>query len=228
MSGMVSLFIVPTPIGNLEDITLRALRILKEVGVILTEDTRKTGILLRHYGIGKKMVSHHQFNEHKTLLPVIQRLKAGATAALVSDAGTPGISDPGYLLIRECIREGLRVECLPGPTALIPAIVSSGIACDQFFFAGFLPHKKGRQSRIETLAILPFTIVLYESPHRLLKTLDQLASFFGENRQGCISREMTKIHEEHKRGNLRELCEYFSTFPAKGEVVIVVEGFRRD
>lgn len=228
MNIPVSLYLVPTPIGNLEDITLRAIRILKEVEVILTEDTRKTGILLRHYGIEKKMVSHHQFNEHKTLLPLIQRLKQGMTAALVSDAGTPGISDPGYLLVRECIKEGLRMECLPGPTALIPAIVSSGIACDQFFFAGFLPHKKGRQSRLEALSLLPFTIILYESPHRLKKTLDQLSVFFGETRQGCVSREMTKVYEEHKRGTLKELCEYFSEIAVKGEIVIITEGFRRN
>jgi 16S rRNA (cytidine1402-2'-O)-methyltransferase len=218
------LYIVPTPIGNLEDITLRALRILKEVDLILAEDTRTTSNLLRHYGIVKPLQSHHQFNEHRTVESLIERLHAGAVVALVSDAGTPGISDPGYLLIRACIRAGIPVECLPGPTAFIPALVNSGIPSDHFIFEGFLPHKKGRQTRLRALAAEERTVVLYESPFRLVKTLTQLAEFFGSARYACVSRELTKIYEENARGSLDELILYFSNKAVKGELVIVVEG----
>jgi 16S rRNA (cytidine1402-2'-O)-methyltransferase len=221
---MSKLYIVPTPIGNLEDITLRAIRILKEVDLILAEDTRKTGILLNRYGIEKKMMPHHAFNEHATLKIIVERIKQGITIALVTDAGTPSISDPGYLLVRECVKEGLSVECLPGPTAFVPALVNSGIPSDRFRFEGFLPHKKGRQSRIRELADERNTLVFYESPHRLVKTLEQLASQFGEDRLASVSRELTKIHEESKTGTLKELIVYFRRKPVKGEIVIVVTG----
>jgi 16S rRNA (cytidine1402-2'-O)-methyltransferase len=221
---MSKLYIVPTPIGNLEDITLRAIRILKEVDLILAEDTRKTGILLNRYGIEKKMMPHHAFNEHATLKIIVERIKQGITIALVTDAGTPSISDPGYLLVRECVKEGLSVECLPGPTAFVPALVNSGIPSDRFRFEGFLPHKKGRQSRIRELADERNTLVFYESPHRLVKTLEQFASQFGEDRLASVSRELTKIHEESKTGTLKELIVYFRRKPVKGEIVIVVTG----
>jgi 16S rRNA (cytidine1402-2'-O)-methyltransferase len=221
---MARLYIVPTPIGNLEDITFRAIRILKEADLILAEDTRKTSGLLRHYGIETRMASHHAFNEHKSVASVIDRLKTGTTIALVSDAGTPGISDPGFLLIRECLRENIEVECLPGPTALIPALVNSGLPCDRFLFEGFLPHKKGRHTRLLKLASEECTLVLYESPHRLAKTLDQLAEYFGPDRQACVSRELTKIHEENARGTLTELALRYRDTTVKGEIVIVVEG----
>ena len=221
---MPKLYIVPTPIGNLEDITLRAIRILKEVDLILAEDTRKTGILLNRYGIEKKMMPHHAFNEHSTLKIIVERIKQGITIALVTDAGTPSISDPGYLLVRECVKEGLPVECLPGPTAFVPALVNSGIPSDRFRFEGFLPHKKGRQSRIRELADERSTLVFYESPHRLVKTLEQFALQFGEDRLASVSRELTKIHEETKTGNLKELMDYFRKKPVKGEIVIVVTG----
>jgi 16S rRNA (cytidine1402-2'-O)-methyltransferase len=221
---MSKLFIVPTPIGNLEDITIRAIRILKEVDLILAEDTRKTGILLNRYGIEKKMMPHHAFNEHITLKVVIERLRQGTTIALVTDAGTPSISDPGYLLVRECVKEGLAVECLPGPTAFIPALVNSGIPSDRFRFEGFLPHKKGRQSRIKELAEEKNTIVFYESPHRLVKTLEQIALHFGEDRVGSVSRELTKIHEEVRNGTMKALVDFFRKKTVKGEIVIVVKG----
>jgi 16S rRNA (cytidine1402-2'-O)-methyltransferase len=221
---MSKLYIVPTPIGNLEDITIRAIRILKEVDLILAEDTRKTGILLNHYGIEKRMMSHHVFNEHATLKVVVERIRQGNTIALVTDAGTPSISDPGYLLVRECVKEGLAVECLPGPTAFIPALVNSGIPSDRFRFEGFLPHKKGRQSRIKELAEENSTIVFYESPHRLLKTLEQFALQFGEDRLGSVSRELTKIHEETRTGTLKELIDFYGKKAVKGEIVIIVEG----
>jgi 16S rRNA (cytidine1402-2'-O)-methyltransferase len=224
MTGSPILFIVPTPIGNLEDITLRALRILKEVDFILAEDTRTSAKLLKHYGIENRVVAHHLFNEHKTLERVMDRLKGGETCALISDAGTPAISDPGYLLIRECIREGLPVECLPGPTAFVPALVNSGIASDHFIFEGFLPHKKGRQARLAALTGGEKTMIFYESPYRLLKTLAQLAEIFGEARQACVSRELTKIHEENVRGPLKELIAHFEKKQVKGEIVIIVEG----
>jgi 16S rRNA (cytidine1402-2'-O)-methyltransferase len=221
---MSKLYIVPTPIGNLEDLTMRAIRILKEVDLILAEDTRKTGLLLNRYGIEKKMMPHHAFNEHATLKVVVERIRQGITIALVTDAGTPSISDPGYLLVRECVKEGLAVECLPGPTAFIPALVNSGIPSDRFRFEGFLPHKKGRNSRIKELADEKSTIVFYESPHRLLKTLEQFALQFGENRLASVSRELTKIYEETKTGTLKELMDFFSKKAVKGEIVIVVEG----
>ena len=221
---MARLYIVPTPIGNLEDITLRAIRILKEAELVLAEDTRKTLILLKHYGIENKLSSHHAFNEHKSVHAVIERLKGGCTIALVSDAGTPGISDPGFLLVRECLKENIRVECLPGPTALIPALVNSGLPCDRFVFEGFLPHKKGRQTRLLKLAEEESTLVFYESPHRLVKTLEQFAGVFGPGRLACVSRELSKIHEENARGTLEELAGHFRSKVVKGEIVIVVGG----
>ena len=220
------LYIVPTPIGNLEDITLRALRILKEVDVILAEDTRNTSFLLSHYGIDKPLQSHHQFNEHRSVENIIDRLQSGVVIALVSDAGTPGISDPGYLLVRACVREGIQLECLPGPTAFIPALVNSGIPSDHFIFEGFLPHKKGRQTRLQELATEKKTIIFYESPFRLVKTLTQLAEFFGAGRYACVSRELTKIYEENARGTLEELFRHFSSKTVKGEIVIIVEGLK--
>lgn len=221
---MSKLYIVPTPIGNLEDITIRAIRILKAADLILAEDTRKTGILLNRYGIEKKMIPHHAFNEHATLKVILERLRQGITIALVTDAGTPSISDPGFLLVRECLKEGFAVECLPGPTAFVPALVNSGIPSDRFRFEGFLPHKKGRQSRIKELADEKSTIVFYESPHRLVKTLEQFALQFGEERLASVSRELTKIHEETKTGTLKELIDFFSKKTVKGEIVIVVKG----
>ena len=221
---MPKLYVVPTPIGNLEDITIRAIRILKESDFILAEDTRKTGILLNRYGIEKKMMPHHAFNEHATIKIIIEKIKQGMTIALVTDAGTPSISDPGYLLVRECLKEGLTVECLPGPTAFVPALVNSGIPSDRFRFEGFLPHKKGRQSRIRELAEEKTTIIFYESPHRLVKTLEQFAGQFGEDRVACVSRELTKIHEENRTGTLKELIDFFKIRSIKGEIVIVVEG----
>jgi len=221
---MARLYIVPTPIGNLEDMTLRAIRILKEADLVLAEDTRKTLILLKHYGIENKLSSHHAFNEHKSVNAVIEKLKGGSTIALVSDAGTPGISDPGFLLLRECLKENIIVECLPGPTALIPALVNSGLPCDRFVFEGFLPHKKGRQTRLLKLAEEESTLVFYESPHRLVKTLEQLAGSFGPARLASVSRELSKIHEENARGTLEELASHFREKVVKGEIVIVVEG----
>ena len=221
---MARLYIVPTPIGNLEDMTLRAIRILKEADLVLAEDTRKTLILLKHYGIENKLSSHHAFNEHKSVNAVIEKLKGGSTIALVSDAGTPGISDPGFLLLRECLKENIIVECLPGPTALIPALVNSGLPCDRFVFEGFLPHKKGRQTRLLKLAEEESTLVFYESPHRLVKTLEQLAGSFGPARLASVSRELSKIHEENARGTLEELASHFRDKVVKGEIVIVVEG----
>lgn len=221
---MGQLYIVPTPIGNLEDITLRAIRILKESDLLLAEDTRKTMILLKHYGIDKKMISHHQFNEHQTIRTIVEKVRNGLNIALVSDAGTPSISDPGYLLVRACLKEGLRVECLPGPTAFIPALVNSGIPADRFLFEGFLPHKKGRQTRLKELAEEMATLVFYESPYRLVKTLQQFREYFGEERQACVSRELTKIHEENQRGTLKELVDFYQTRKVKGEIVIIVEG----
>jgi 16S rRNA (cytidine1402-2'-O)-methyltransferase len=224
MKSPSQLFIVPTPIGNLEDITLRALRILKEVDFILAEDTRTSGNLLKHYGIEKKLVPHHLFNEHKTIENILGRLRDGASCALVSDAGTPAISDPGFLLVRACIEAGLRVECLPGPTAFVPALVNSGIASNHFVFEGFLPHKKGRHTRLTELAVEEKTMIFYESPHRLVKALTQFAEYFGEDRHASVSRELTKIYEENIRGSLRELITHFGKKMVKGEVVIVIAG----
>lgn len=216
------LYIVPTPIGNLEDITLRALRILKEVDLILAEDTRTSGKLLRHFEIETKQFAYHQFNEHKVLDSLIGRINHGETMALITDAGTPGISDPGFLIIRECLKKDIAVECLPGATAFIPALVNSGLPCDKFFFEGFLPHKKGRQKRLKELAGYPNTLVFYESPHRLLKTLGQFIEYFGEERLASVSRELTKLHEENVRGTLQEIYNHFSQKSIKGEIVIVV------
>jgi 16S rRNA (cytidine1402-2'-O)-methyltransferase len=221
---MPKLYIVPTPVGNLEDMTLRAIRVLKEVNLILAEDTRKTGMLLKHYNIDNRMQSHHQHNEHKTAEMIAQRINGGESIALVTDAGTPGISDPGFLLIRTCIGEGIDVECLPGATAFVPALVSSGLPCDRFYFEGFLPHKKGRNTRLKYLARMDQTIVLYESPFRLAKTLGQLAEALGNDRKACVSREISKLFEEHKRGTLKELFEYYTKTTPKGEIVITVEG----
>jgi 16S rRNA (cytidine1402-2'-O)-methyltransferase len=221
---MSKLYVVPTPIGNLEDITLRAIRVLKEVDLILAEDTRVTGNLLRHYSIEKKMISHHAFNEHKTVEQIVKRIKAGETMALVSDAGTPSISDPGFLLVRECIKNNLEIECLPGATAFVPALVNSGLSSDQFFFAGFLPQKKGRQAKLQSLKEKSCTMIFYESPYRLVKTLQEFSEIFGKDRQASVSRELTKMFEETQRGTLQELVKYFSSRTIKGEIVIVVAG----
>lgn len=218
------LFLVPTPIGNLEDLTFRGLRILREVDHILTEDTRVTGRLLQEYNIPAKMIPFHQHNEHKALGNIVERLKAGENLAMVTDAGTPGISDPGFLIVRECAREEVEVECLPGATAFVPALVASGIPCDRFTFEGFLPVKRGRRSRLEALAEEHRTMIFYESPHRLLKTLTEFALVFGGERQASVSREISKMHEEHVRGKLEELCEIFSGRTVKGEISIVVSG----
>ncbi len=224
---MSRLYLVPTPVGNLGDITMRAIEVLQTVDLILAEDTRKSGFLLRHLQIDKPLTSHHKFNEHRMLEPMIGKLKGGTTMALISDAGTPGISDPGYLLVRGCIEAGVEVEVLPGPTAFLPALVSSGIPCDRFVFEGFLPHRKGRLTRLSELAPEKRTIVLYESPHRLTKTLEQLAEFMGMDRKASVSRELTKLHEETRRGTLNELIQHFTLHPAKGELVLVVEGAGR-
>ncbi|HTF05661.1 MAG TPA: 16S rRNA (cytidine(1402)-2'-O)-methyltransferase [Bacteroidia bacterium] len=221
---MSRLYVVPTPIGNLEDITLRALRILKEVDVILAEDTRNTGFLLKHFEISKPMWSHHAHNEHNAVESVAEKIISGTTVALVSDAGTPGISDPGFMLIRECIRKGIHVECLPGPTAFVPALVQSGLPCDQFLFAGFLPQKKGRQTRLTALAALEKTIVLYESPFRLVKALAEIAEHFGADRPVAVCRELTKLHEETFRGTTQEAHDHFAAKTVKGEIVIVIGG----
>ncbi|MEN8224685.1 MAG: 16S rRNA (cytidine(1402)-2'-O)-methyltransferase [Bacteroidota bacterium] len=218
------LYLVPTPIGNLSDITLRAIEVLKEVDFVLAEDTRTSGILLKHLEISKPLHAFHQHNEHKVLGRVVDRLKAGEKAALVSDAGTPGISDPGYLMVRECIREDIDVICLPGPTAFVPALVVSGLPCERFIFEGFLPHKKGRQTRLKALQQESRTMVFYESPHRLIKTLTQFAEYFGEERQASVSREISKVYEETVRGTLTEIIEHFNSNPIKGEFVILVQG----
>lgn len=224
MQEKASLFLVPTPIGNLEDITLRAIRILKSVDTILAEDTRTSGKLLKHFEIGTKQQSYHAFNEHHTVHGLIDRLKAGEKMALISDAGTPAISDPGFLLVRACVSENIPVECLPGPTALIPALVQSGLPAERFIFEGFLPHKKGRQTRLRQLSQEQRSMIFYESPHRLLKSLQQFATCFGEGRQASVSRELTKLHEETVNGTLKELIEYFSKSKVKGEIVIVIAG----
>lgn len=221
---MAKLYIVPTPIGNLEDITLRALRIFKEVDVIYAEDTRTSGNLLRHYEIDKKLFAYHQFNEHKTVETIAGYIASGQNAALISDAGTPGISDPGFLLVRECISRGIDVECLPGATAFVPALVNSGFPTDRFWFEGFLPHKKGRQTRLKILKEIEQTIVLYESPFRLVKLLEELAAFLGNERQASVSRELTKMYEENRRGSLPELAEHYKKQAPKGEIVVIVKG----
>jgi 16S rRNA (cytidine1402-2'-O)-methyltransferase len=221
---MAKLYVVPTPIGNLEDITLRAINVLKEVDFILAEDTRTTSHLLRHLGIEKPMHSHHKFNEHATVARVAESIASGRNVALVSDAGTPGISDPGFLLVRKCVEEGIDVETLPGATALIPAVVQSGFPCDKFSFEGFLPQKKGRQKRLQQLSGEPRSIVFYESPYRVVKCLEQLAEVFGAERRVAVSRELTKKFEETVRGTLSEVIAHFKAKPPKGEFVIVLAG----
>ncbi len=218
------LYIVPTPVGNMEDMTMRAIRILKEADVVLAEDTRTSGILLKHFGISRPLLSHHKFNEHGTSASVVQRLQAGQTVALISDAGTPGISDPGFFLVREAVKAGIEVQTLPGATAFVPALVSSGLPCDRFVFEGFLPQKKGRQSRIEALRSEPRTIVFYESPYRVLKLLQQLADVFGPDRHAAACRELSKIHEQCVRGTLQELIAHFTETEPRGEFVVVVAG----
>ena len=222
---MAKLYIVPTPIGNLEDITLRAIRVLKEVDFILAEDTRTSSVLLKHLGIEKPLRSHHKFNEHATVQMVADAIEAGKDVALVSDAGTPGISDPGFLLVRTCVERGVDVVTLPGATAFVPALVQSGFPCDRFCFEGFLPQKKGRMKRLQELALEPRTLVLYESPYRVVKCLEQLAETFGEERRVAVVREITKKFEETVRGTIAEALEHFRSHEPKGEFVIVVEGF---
>jgi len=219
---MSKLCIVPTPIGNLEDITLRAIRILKQSDLILAEDTRVTRILLNHFDIQKKLLSFHTHNEHEQLSETLRHIESHSLVALVSDAGTPGISDPGFLLVRACIERGIEIECLPGPTAFVPALVVSGLPSDRFYFEGFLPHKKGRQSRLEYLATLEHTIILYESPYRLLKTLQQIVQFLGPNRKISVSKEISKMYEMHFRGNAEAAVAYFDNLAIKGEFVIVI------
>lgn len=221
---MGKLYIVPTPVGNLEDITLRALKVLKEVDFILAEDTRTSSKLLNHYEIKKPLLSHHKFNEHKTVESVVNKLLAGQTAALISDAGTPCISDPGFLLSRECVRKDVEVDCLPGATAFVPALVMSGFPNDKFCFEGFLSQKKGRQTRMKILSEEERTMIFYESPHRLVKALQQFAEYFGSEREAAVVREISKIHQETKRGTMAELIEHYTQKEPKGEIVIIVKG----
>ena len=223
-SVMGNLYLIPTPVGNMEDMTFRAIRLLKEADLILAEDTRTSGILMKHYDIHKPLVAHHKFNEHGTSAGIVERLKAGQTICLVTDAGTPGISDPGFYLVREAIAAGIEVQTLPGATAFVPALVSSGIPCDKFCFEGFLPQKKGRQTRLEQLATEQRTMIFYESPYRLLKTLQQFAEYYGEERQISVCREISKIHEESVRGTLAEVIAHFTATPPKGEIVIILAG----
>ncbi len=218
------LYLIPTPVGNLEDITLRALRILKEVDLILAEDTRTSSVLLNHYDIHKPLQSHHKFNEHETSASVAGKIQAGQSVALISDAGTPGISDPGFMLVRECVAQGIDVECLPGATAFVPALIDSGLPCDRFLFEGFLPQKKGRQTRIAALKDEPRTIIFYESPFRLVKALEQFIEAYGADRPVCVCREISKLHEESVRGTLAEVLEHFRATAPKGEIVIVLGG----
>ena len=221
---MGKLYVVPTPVGNLEDMTFRAIRILKEVDLILAEDTRTSGILLKHFEIKNVMQSHHKFNEHKTVEGVVNRIKAGETVALISDAGTPGISDPGFLVVRECVRNGIEVQCLPGATAFVPALVASGLPDERFCFEGFLPQKKGRVTRLTSLQEEKRTMIFYESPYRLVKTLTQFAEFFGADRPVSVCREISKIHEESVRGTLTEVIAHFTQNEPRGEIVIVLSG----
>ncbi|MBP6458578.1 MAG: 16S rRNA (cytidine(1402)-2'-O)-methyltransferase [Crocinitomicaceae bacterium] len=221
---MAELILVPTPVGNLEDITLRAIRVLKEATIIYAEDTRVTKKLLNHLGIQKQVYPFHAHNEHKILSSVLDFVKSSETTILVSDAGTPAVSDPGFLLVRACIEEGIKVSCLPGPTALIPALVASGFPCDRFCFEGFLPHKKGRQTKLKELALEERTIILYESPHRLVKCLGQIEEFFGQDRRVCVVREISKIYEEYQRGIVTDVKRHYENTPPKGEIVIVIEG----
>ena len=218
------LYIVPTPVGNMEDMTFRAVRILKEVDLVLAEDTRTSGILLKHYDIKNALMSHHKFNEHGTSAGVVNRLLAGENVALISDAGTPGISDPGFFLVREAVRAGVEVQCLPGATAFVPALVSSGLPCDRFAFEGFLPQKKGRQTKLESLKDEARTMIFYESPYRLVKTLEQFAATYGGERQVSVCREISKVHEESVRGSLDEVIAHFKEKEPKGEIVIILAG----
>lgn len=224
MDNTAKLILVPTPIGNLQDITLRAINVLKEADIILAEDTRVSSKLLRHLEIDKKLTAHHKFNEHKTANSIVSKIEQGYTVALISDAGTPAISDPGFLLVRACVEKEIEVECLPGATAVIPALAVSGLPTEKFVFEGFLPQKKGRQTRLKILAEEPRTIVLYESPYRLVKALTQFMEFFGEERKACVCRELSKMYEEVNRGTVTELQKYYTAHPPKGEIVIVVEG----
>ncbi len=221
---MGMLYVVPTPVGNLEDMTFRAIRILKEADLILAEDTRTTGILLKHFDIKNTLQSHHKFNEHRMVEGIVQRIQAGETVALVSDAGTPGISDPGFLVVRECVRHGVKVQCLPGATAFVPALVASGLPDERFCFEGFLPQKKGRQTRLQQLVGESRTMVFYESPYRLVKTLTQLSEHLGVEREAAVCREISKIHEECVRGTLQELVTHFTEHAPKGEIVLIVKG----
>ena len=221
---MPKLYLIPTPVGNLEDMTHRAVRILKEVDLILAEDTRHTGELLKHYGINTRMASHHKHNEHRTVKQIVERINSGENIALVTDAGTPSISDPGFLLVRECLQNNLKVECLPGPTAFVPALINSGLPCDRFVFEGFLPKKKGRQTRLKELSEEKRTMVFYESPHRIVKAMEQFSEYFGADRVASVSRELTKIHEETVNDTIENLITYFSSKPVKGEIVVVVGG----
>lgn len=221
---MGKLYVVPTPVGNLEDMTFRAVRILKEADLILAEDTRTSGILLKHFEIKNAMQSHHKFNEHQTVESVVNRMKAGETVALISDAGTPGISDPGFLIVRECVRNGIEVQCLPGATAFVPALVSSGLPDERFCFEGFLPQKKGRVTRLTQLQNETRTMVFYESPYRLLKTLTQFMEYFGAERKVSVCREISKVHEESVRGTLSEVVEHFTQTEPRGEIVVVLAG----
>jgi 16S rRNA (cytidine1402-2'-O)-methyltransferase len=220
----MKLYVVPTPVGNLEDMTFRAIRILQSVDLILAEDTRTSGFLLKHFEIKTPMQSHHKFNEHKTVEHIVQRIKSGQTVALISDAGTPAISDPGFLVVRECVENGIDVECLPGATAFVPALVASGLPNNRFCFEGFLPQKKGRQTKFTELANEKRTMIFYESPFRLVKTLTQLSEYFGSERKASVSREISKMFEETKRGTLQELAQYFTEHNPKGEIVVIVAG----
>jgi 16S rRNA (cytidine1402-2'-O)-methyltransferase len=222
MAGI--LYVVPTPVGNLEDMTFRAVRVLKEVDLILAEDTRTSSVLLKHFEIKKPMMSHHKFNEHKTIEGVVARLEAGENIALISDAGTPGISDPGFLVVRECVRHGIEVQCLPGATAFVPALVSSGLPNDRFCFEGFLPQKKGRMTRLLTLQSEVRTMIFYESPYRLVKTLTQFSEYFGAEREVAVCREISKLHEECVRGTLSEVIEHFKANEPRGEIVVILKG----
>lgn len=225
---MGRLYVVPTPVGNLEDMTFRAIRVLKEADLILAEDTRTSGILLKHFEIKNAMISHHKFNEHKTVESVVNRMKAGETIALISDAGTPGISDPGFLVVRECVKNGIEVQCLPGATAFVPALVSSGLPDERFCFEGFLPQKKGRMTRLNALKEEVRTMIFYESPYRLLKTLTQFMEIFGAERRVSVCREISKIHEESVRGTLQEVVAHFTATEPRGEIVVVLEGKEKE
>lgn len=221
---MGTLYLVPTPVGNMEDMTFRAVRLLKEADLILCEDTRTSGILLKHYDIHRQLMAHHKFNEHGTSAGIVERLRGGQTICLITDAGTPGISDPGFFLVREAVAAGIEVQTLPGATAFVPALVSSGLPCDRFTFEGFLPQKKGRQTRLTQLSEETRTMIFYESPYRLVKTLQQLGEFFGQERQVSVCREISKIHEESVRGTIEEVVAHFTQIPPKGEIVIIVAG----